>query len=69
MSRRCVDTHLSGSLVHAERVPQFLLGHGARSVDFVAKDEERHPIELLDGKKGVEFSASLGEAFLVLSID
>ena len=62
-------THLARRLVAPERVAQLLLADGARRVNLVAEDQERHPRELLDGEQRVELRAALAEALVVLCVD
>jgi hypothetical protein len=49
-------------------MPKFLLTHGSRGVNFIAKNQERHFRQFLDGEKCVEFGFRLSEAFEVSAV-
>lgn len=44
------STHLAGCLEKPKVVPQLLLAHGTRSIDFIAKHQKRHLTQVLNGE-------------------
>jgi hypothetical protein len=58
-------THLPSGLVHSKVVAELFLRHGARCIDLVAEDEERHLGELLDREQRVQLGLALREALKV----
>lgn len=48
---------------------EFVLANGVGVVDFVPKDEEGDPGELLHGEKGVELGLGLDEALVVFGVN
>jgi hypothetical protein len=47
--------YLSGCLEQTQLVPQLLLGNGARCINLVTQNEERHTRELLHGDYAEKF--------------
>ena len=61
--------YLARGLVQTEVMPELLLRDGARRVDLVAEDEERHLRELLDRKQSVELGLRLAKALKVGAVN
>jgi len=62
-------TDLASSLIQSQMMPKFLLAHSTRGVNFIAKDEERHLGEFLDGEECVQFGFRLSKALKVSTVD
>ena len=50
-------------------MPQLLLAHSIRMIDFVSQDEERDFVKVLHGQERVELGFGLDEALVVFRVD
>lgn len=50
-------------------MPEFLLAHSARGINFIAKNKEGDLREFFDREKGIEFGFGLRETLKVCAID